>query len=705
VQLTREEKERFLRGTGGQEGEWERLPGYYIGDAGIDERLGVPPLNLADGGQGFRIEKKTKEALAEVTSWPTTLAVAATWNDELVERWAAAVAKEFSMKGANVLLGPGLNVHRIARGGRNAEYISGESPYLGQRLAPAFVRGVQSQNVLAVMKHFIGNSQETNRFDSNSIINRRTLWEVYYPPFVAAVDAGVAAAMCSYNFVNGKQACDNPDILLSDLKGRMGFEGWVMSDWWALRNFSAHAGCDQEMPGTANPGQEAQFSDKKLATLADSKVDNMVGRMLRMMMRNGLFDRPHCTPPHCDKQLYEVQASSPEHKALSRELATKSVVLLKNRGQILPLGPSIKRIALLGSACDAAHDLHHLFSSWDQGDYYVLGGSGRVVGVDAVSIRAGLHSHCSTRGCEVIVSVTDDVSLAMEAASGADVAILCSGATTTEGKDRDSLSVDQQSFMVLASRAISIPIVSLTIAPGSVLMPWANDVEVVLLIFLAGDYTGLAFADVLFGVTNPAAKLPVTIPKFESDTIAPCKESDCHYPEGLHAGFPAFEGKDVTFPFGHGLSYSSFDYKLLALTNRTSAGVTGTPSICDDAVMCITVRITNTGSFSGGEVPQLYMGFPRGIGEPPKVLRGLVATKPMEPSFSEDVTFPLRRQDLQIFSEASDQWIFTDGRFDLYIGSSSRDVRLNSAFAMCNGFASLDVGRDCISSSIQDFKQ
>jgi len=345
--MTKDDKYRFLQGVG-----WARHDNkkeYHIGNAAEYERFGIPPLNMDDNGQGFRTFDS--HIVGKVTSWPCGLAIAATWSEVDTKRWAVALAEEFKVKGANVILGPGVNVHRVARGGRNAEYISGEAPYLGSRLAVPYVQGVQSKGVLAVVKHFVTNDQETNRNGVNSIVDSRSLWEVYYPPFQAAVDAGVAAVMCSYNSVNGRHACGNPDLLLTDLKDTMGFEGWVQSDWWALHSFAAPQGVDQEMPGIDGTDGKAVFTHRNLDVLDGAKIDDMVGRQLKMMLRHGLFEAANrvCEPPHCHEELYVHSATSPGHAALSAELATKSVLLLKNTG-VLPLRIGVKTIALLGSA-------------------------------------------------------------------------------------------------------------------------------------------------------------------------------------------------------------------------------------------------------------------------------------------------------------------------------------------------------------------
>eukprot|EP00443_Scrippsiella_acuminata_P110242 CAMPEP_0115724212 /NCGR_PEP_ID=MMETSP0272-20121206/80658_1 /TAXON_ID=71861 /ORGANISM="Scrippsiella trochoidea, Strain CCMP3099" /LENGTH=256 /DNA_ID=CAMNT_0003167421 /DNA_START=1 /DNA_END=767 /DNA_ORIENTATION=- len=252
------------------------------------------------------------------------------------------------------------------------------------------------------MKHFVANSQENSRSESNSQVDQRTLWEVYYPPFQAAADAGCAAAMCGYNLVNGKYACDNEDILVRDLKQSMGFDGWVMSDWWATKEFAADEGLDQEMPGNTMPFDPAKFTDDNLDTLSDEKIDAMVTPMLTKMLQYGLFDNPVCEPPNCKDIETKTNATNAEHQALARELATQSVLLLKNEKGMLPLGAGVKRIALLGSACDATHDIEGMLRDWARGDYYAVGGSGRVIGASPVSVLAGLRAQCMRRGCEVI---------------------------------------------------------------------------------------------------------------------------------------------------------------------------------------------------------------------------------------------------------------------------------------------------------------
>eukprot|EP00429_Kryptoperidinium_foliaceum_P017675 CAMPEP_0176044960 /NCGR_PEP_ID=MMETSP0120_2-20121206/22316_1 /TAXON_ID=160619 /ORGANISM="Kryptoperidinium foliaceum, Strain CCMP 1326" /LENGTH=823 /DNA_ID=CAMNT_0017378365 /DNA_START=84 /DNA_END=2555 /DNA_ORIENTATION=- len=682
--MTRTEKYRMLRGVGWQNNSWNTLDGYYIGNSGAQERFGIPSLNMQDNGQGFRTV--TKDIIEQVTGWPCTLAITSSWSEEDTELWAEALGKEFRAKGANVILGPGVNVHRVARGGRNAEYNSGESPYLGKRLTPPYVQGVQSQSVLAVMKHFIGNNQETNRGSVDAIIDERTLWEVYYPPFKAAVDAGAASAMCSYNKINGKHACGNSENLIKDLKGTMGFEGFVMSDWWALHSFAAEDGVDQEMPGTFTPSIEAFFTDKNLDTLSDAKIDDMTRRQLVMMLRYGLFENPVCQPPDCDQELYRAVATSPQHKQLNLRLATNAVTLLKNEAKVLPLSKKHStKIALIGPACDAKQDVDRQLDDWMAGSYYNIGGSGRVIAGNVTTILAGVKAKCAEDGAGCVVQAYNgtDVkeALAFVKASAPSVVLICGGAMSTEGKDRDSLSVDNEDLLTGVAKGVAdVPVVALTMVPAQTLMPWADDVHGALNVFLAGTYTGDAFASALFGDSNPSAKLPVTMPKSEADTILPCEGATCEYSEKLMVGFPAYQGKEVAFPFGHGLSYTTFTYSSLqaVVTASADGAVSGDlPSDCFATLVCISATVANKGSVSGVEVAQLYVEFPESAGEPPLLLKGFVRTQELPPGGEVKVTFPLYHSDLQVYAGRSEGWKSVDGLFKFYVGSSSRDIRLS----------------------------
>jgi len=342
VKMTLEEKVQLLHG-GAAPGQTR-----YVGNTPeiVNETSGVriPPLNLNDGPQGYRG--------GGATCWPSTLTVGATWDRSLVSAWGTAMAREFYGKGANVLLGPGLCVSRVPNNGRNFEYISGEDPYLGWALAQPLVKGIQSQNVIANAKHYIMNNQESNRHGDTAVVDERTRFEIYYPPFEGAIDAGIGSAMCSYNLIQadalnqtGNWSCENSATLKVDLKERLGFKGWVMSDWGATHSTSISRGLDQEMPGGGHMG-DALLRAVRAGEIPETEVDESVLRILTPMFRLGLFD--HYTQ-WVNESAHSATVTSREHSALARELASAATVLLKNDG-VLPIDfGRVRSIAVVGS--------------------------------------------------------------------------------------------------------------------------------------------------------------------------------------------------------------------------------------------------------------------------------------------------------------------------------------------------------------------
>jgi len=679
--MTDDEKMRLVQGVGWSG--WSVVPGFYVGSILGVPRVGLKSINMQDAAQGFRtLSSKT---VGQVTSWPCALALASTWDRDLARRWGVALGREFKEKGANVILGPSVNVHRVARNGRNAEYLSGEDGALGAPLAAAYVEGVQSEGVAAVVKHFALNSQETHRDTQSSDAADRTLWEVYYPPFEAAVRAGVAAFMCGYNQVNGSYVCGSAHVLQTHLKRQMRFRGWVMSDWWATHDTGAAArGVDQNMPGSDGFFDAANLRIVRGRDGFD--LDAMARRIVAGMMaadawRDGM---PKCTAGcDCGRYMWEVNATRPQHTQLARQIGAESVALLKNDGGVLPLqqpgrGRGGGTVALLGSACDAAH-FDRVPDDWTAGDYYVVGGSGRVVGPYAVSVAAGLRA----RGVAVSVEASDDVEVALAAARAADVAIVCGGATTTESRDRSSLRLDQHELISqLASRlaadraagaSSAPPLVVLTLAPGAVVAPWAADASAVANMFLGGQEAGHAWADVLLGDVAPSGKLPVTFPLSEEGTVPPCGASHCSYDERLLVGWRGLHGVDVAFPFGHGLSYTSFGYVWDA---RPAMGAGGE--------MSFSLNVSNTGGVAGAEVAQIYVAYPAAAGEPALVLRAYAKTALLPPGATEQLSFRLSRRDLSVWDESVadadgsplGDWQLAVGQFTVHAGASSRDLRL-----------------------------
>lgn len=692
-QLSLDEKHSLLKGTG-----WwgmQQMPGYYVGNILGVPRLGIPPINMHDAAQGFR--PTDERMVGQVTSWPCALAVAATWDANATWHWARALGEEHLAKGANMILGPSVNVHRVAANGRNGEYISGEDPTLGAVLAAAYVQGVQEgAGVAAVVKHFALNQQETSRTQSNSIADERTRWEVYYPPFQAAVSVGVAAVMCSYNYVNGQQACENSQLLTEDLKGRMNFSGFVMSDWWALQSGRGpSAGTDMDMPGS-----DSYFTPVALDSMPSSYLDGMVSRVLIGMARSGAWRsrqtvricRAGCD---CDGLLYGAIATTPDHVALARQLATEAVVLLKNgprapdskttfflntttRSSVLPLR-SGQRLAVLGRACSAKPDVKALLADWRNADYYVLGGSGRVLSPNAVSVLEGLRG----RGLHLSTSESDSLTAAAAALDGADVALMCGGATSSESFDRNTLQLDNEQFLLAALRlasSVDVPAIIVALTPGAIVTPWRHGAAAALSVFLSGQETGNAVADILTGMANPSGKLPVTFPEREEDALWPCgsspfpspfASSECGYAERLGGGWHFYSGKPVAFPFGHGLSYTEFEYSVAQDWSAQSGS---------SLASTLSVRVRNGGRVAGAEVVQLYVRFPRESGEPDLVLRGFHKTQVLLPGQDVQVKFQLSSSDLSVWDVEMHAWRQQKGRFETFVGASSRDLRLCGAF-------------------------
>mmetsp|Transcript_118176 Transcript_118176/g.346170 ORF Transcript_118176/g.346170 Transcript_118176/m.346170 type:complete len:941 (-) Transcript_118176:126-2948(-) len=662
VQMTAPEKYSLLRGSGWPSGiiaGMEPEYGLFTGNTPAIPRLGVPSLNMQDAANGYRTFHDVPTGTT--TSWPSLLALGATWDAPLVEEVAAAIAVEFRGKGSNVLLGPSIQVHRTAWGGRNFEYMSGEDPYLGAVLARAYVRGVQEQGVMAVAKHWAFNEQETNRFDYNVNVDRRTAWELYYPPFEAAVEEGVCAFMCAYNRVNGTHSCTNEGILKRDLKEKMGFRGFVQSDWGATYQYSraVESGLDQDMPGNDN-----LWTDEALARLQSAAVDEAVRRILATIYRMKLDAVTWCTPPNCIAERLSDQ-HTPEHQALTAKAAKASLVLLKNDG-ILPLKTkTLPKIAVVGPPADARCSV----TDQDMGRCmnYCGGGSGTVIPGEAVTPLMGITRRAQLEGIQIIPAADPfSITAAVNAAVMADIVVVVGATSATEFIDRDSfsptLSMSQDVDNMISTVAQYKPTIVLMQTPGPVMMPWLDKVQAVANLFLAGEETGTAWGALLFGDMSPEGKLPVQFPRELKDTIKNDPSRHFEYTEGL---FTSYRNPDVeyAFPFGHGLSYTTFEL--------------GVPSIVKDdcsAKVCASLTVTNTGERPGREVVQAYMEFEAAVDTPKRIMRGFYKTKVLKPGESEVARFAFTARDLSIFNIVIDDWEVQE-LAKVHFGASSADIR------------------------------
>lgn len=652
--MTAEEKLSFLHGLGWK-ANWTLKDGYYIGNTPALTRLRVPALKMQDASIGFRHAGGVPPGT--VVAWPSMLALAATWDAGLVKEVAAAIAREFRGKGANVLLGPGVQVHRSAWGGRNWEYLSGEDPHLGAKLAAAYVKGAQGEGVMCVAKHWAFNEQEFDRNNYSVEVDDRTAWELYYPPFEAAVEAGVGAVMCAYNRVNGTHSCTNSNLLKRDLKVGMGFEGMVMSDWAATYAYSdaIDHGLDLDMPG-----DDGLWNLSSVKRLREGGEDEAVTRVLASVFKLGLEHGYSCAPPNCDLPMQSFRRTG-ENRELAAAAAAESVVLLKNDG-VLPIGaPSGPRtIAVIGGASHYLSDLKNELYP----DYYTGGGSGHVTPGSVVTPLDGIARRAAGAGVVVVSSATSDVAAGLRAARMADLVVVVAGTSASEMVDRTDLSLYDGADALIEAVAAEKKTVVLMQTPGAVLTPWRDhpNVSAIMNLFLAGEETGTAWAQVLFGDLSPAGKLPIMFPANVSDTIRPSATSPIVYKEGLFTSYrnPAFI---AAFPFGHGLSYTQFQYGAPALKTAHEC----------HASICFGLDITNVGGVRGSEVMQVYLEFLSAGALTPRRLLRAYRKVVLEPGKTESIAFELSLRDMSVYQPGAGWVKQVDAR--AHIGSSSADIR------------------------------
>ncbi|GBG34762.1 Beta-glucosidase cel3A [Hondaea fermentalgiana] len=589
--MTLEEKIRLVHGFA--------LGCPYTGRTRGVSRLGIPELRENDGPQGFRGGPNGSS-----TAYPSALNMAATFSPELTRQWGREMAYEFAEKGANMLLGPGLNVMRVPRNGRNFEYLSGEDPRLGAALSAAAVRGIQSvPGMIATAKHFALNNQETNRFTVSAEVDDVTLHEVYLAPFEAAVRAGVLSIMCSYNLVHGVHACEQGSLLGKTLREDWGFDGFVVSDWLATHSVRASmdAGLDQEMPLGMHYGAKLERLAAKDPKVA-AQLTNQVEHVLNAMKGAGLLPTINRLPCQID-----VDVTTPARRRLAADLATAGMVLLRNENKTLPLRSSsgIRRITLIGSAAD---------------DVSVLagGGSGHVdAGPHAVTARRGLADALAMNeawaSAELVYTSGTNVSEAVKTmedgakSAGASVAVVVIATSSTEGQDRASLEFDApaqrlSSAVLDAALALGVPTILVAIAPGPVIMPMTSQASATLLSFMPGQAFGDALAQVLLGQAAPTGRLPITLPKRGAEIeFAPDEypgDARALYKEGLMIGYRWFDQHkiDVAFPFGFGLTYTEFSFSNASARASHHGG------------WDLEVTLHNEGKVDAIEVVQVYLG-------------------------------------------------------------------------------------------------
>ncbi|KAL3481343.1 glycosyl hydrolase family 3 N terminal domain-containing protein [Aspergillus californicus] len=683
---------------------WEGGP--CVGNTYAPESIPYPSLCLQDGPLSIRFANP-------VTVFPAGINAGATWDRELIRARGAAMSAEARALGVNVQLGPGCGaLGKIPAAGRNWEGFSND-PYLAGVAIAQAIEGMQSSGVQACAKHYILNEQEHNRETISSVADDRTMHELYLWPFYNAVRANVASIMCSYNKVNGSWACENDEILNDLLKGELGFRGYVVSDWNAQHSTieSANRGLDMTMPGSdfAVPPGSIYWGNNLAAVIANGSVpqerlDDMVTRILASWYLVGQ-DQGH--PPVAfsswDGGAASVNVTTPAHGDLARAIARDSIVLLKNANHSLPLRKP-GSLAIIGSdaivnpdganACtDRGCNNGTLGQGWGSGtaEYPYL-----VAPLDAIREKV-------PRKTRIVTSTTDDAAAGAEAAAAAETAIVFitsdsgEGYITVEGNAGDRNNLDpwhDGNALVQAVAQTDTPTIVVVHSVGPIILETIlAEPNVVAIVWagLPGQESGHALVDVLFGDTSPSGKLPYSIAKSEEDYGAVwTTELTDTFTEGLFIDYRHFDQSGISprYEFGFGLSYTKFEYSNLHIAIVATPGPTtgevivgGAADLFED-IGVISAYVRNTGRTSGAEVAQLYIGYPDSApSTPPKQLRGfdkfhLVAGE------SGQAIFELTRRDISYWDVVSQKWVVPTGEFKVYVGSSSRDIRLTGRFTV-----------------------
>lgn len=710
--MTLEEKAHLIIGTGmaGFSGDSavigetrELVPG-AAGTTYPIERLGIPAVVLADGPAGLRINptREGDTATYYCTHFPIGTLLASTWNQELVESVGKAIGNEVLEYGADVLLAPALNIHRNPLCGRNFEYYS-EDPLVSGKIAAAYVRGVQSNGVGTSIKHFAVNNQETNRMSNDAQVSPRALREIYLKGFEIAVkEAEPWTVMSSYNYVNGTYTSESKDLQTTLLRDEWGFKGMVMTDWFGGSDVVAQMNAGNDM---LQPGLQKQYDSlivaAKSGVLDDAVLSRNVKRILEMIMKT----------PRFKGYKYSNKPDLKAHAAVTRQSATEGMVLLKNDNNALPLASTVKNIALFGC------------TSYD----FVAGGtgSGNVNRAYTVSLLEGLSNAGYTvddnlksvyekylvaekerlakekKGLFMPDKRPDEMSLtpAMvnEQVGKSDMALITIGRTSGEFLDRNvadfNLSQAETQMVQTVTRAFHAAgkkvIVVLNIGGVIETASWKNLPDAILCAWQAGQEGGNSVADVLKGNASPSGKLTMTFPLSFADAASSknfpvdmnasidlvnkgerkhdVKNVDyTNYEEDIYVGYRYFDsfGKNVSYPFGYGLSYTTFEY-----TNPAIMSENGTYTV--------TVNVKNIGKCAGKEVVQLYVSAPNNkeMNKPVKELKAFAKTKELKPGESELVTMTVAAADLASFDIATSSWVVDAGKYEFLIGASSRDIR------------------------------
>ncbi|MFX0188618.1 MAG: beta-glucosidase [Candidatus Hodarchaeota archaeon] len=609
------------------------------------KRLGIPHFKMTDGPHGIG-PHSSNNSLG--TYFPVGICRAATWNPELSEKFGVAIAQEVRDIGYHMILGPGINIQKVPLCGRNFEYQT-EDPYLNAKLAVSYVKGVQSERIAACVKHYICNNQETNRFICNSAVSERTLQEIYFPAFKATVcEADAWSFMSCYNKLNGIYGSEHKNLIKKRLMEEWGFRGFVVSDWFATRHIKTtencvNAGLTLEMPMPLRYRLKRLERAFNVGKFNEETLNENIKRLLRVMFLTGIFDDPNTIPAGSRNTL--------DHQTLAREIAEEGIVLLKNNDNLLPLNiDSLNKIAVIGPNADKKTSLG--------------GGSSQVKPPYEITPLEGISEKCKDK-IEIVSSPLE-----------ADVTIIVTGLNhmpykDCEGSDRKKFNLSSIQINRINKTIQENPKTIVVLINGSPIgMDWIDKVPAVIEAWYPGMEGGHAIASILFGEVNPSGRLPITFPKKLKDSSGQIIEDlDVKYEEGIFVGYRYFDTKNIEpfFPFGHGLSYTTFIYENLKINKYKVSG---------NERFKVSVDITNSGSRTGAEVIQLYIqDIECSVERPIKELKRFKKII-LEPGAKKTIILELAKKDLSFFDENSRDWKAEPGMFNILIGSSSRDIHL-----------------------------
>ena len=616
------------------------------------EKYGIPSLFMCDGPHGLRKQEDVADMLGvnesrKATCFPAEVTTAGSWDPELLTAIGSAIGQEAREQGVGLVLGPGANLKRNPLCGRNFEYFS-EDPYLTGKLAAGFIRGAEAQGIGTSLKHFAVNSQEKSRFTSDSVLDERTLRELYLTAFEIAVKEGKpATVMCAYPKLNGVHCSDSKQLLTDILRTEWGFGGLVVTDWGAMndRIEGFRAGCDLNMPGGSDYMEKEVLQAVRDGSLTERCVDDSARRVLELVFRAAQTLKEKAA---CD---YDA------HHALAKRAAAEGAVLLKNQDGILPLKQDAK-IAVIGAMARTMR--------------YQGAGSSHINPTKLSQPLALLPGAVYAPGCDDRGNTTDALlAQTRAAAEKAEIALVFAGLPDhyeSEGFDRDDMKLPEGHLRMIEAVVSANPNTVVVLLCGSAVeCPWADRVKGILYMGLPGQAGGEAIADLLYGRSNPSGKLAESWPMAYGDVPSSeiyGKTADALYQEGIYVGYRYYEkaGVPVRWPFGYGLSYTAFAYSNLAVKGNE-----------------VSVTVQNTGACSGAEVVQLYIGAPQdGLHRPLRELKGFQKVF-LQPGESRTVTFSLTDRSFALWQ---DGWKISGGTYTVCIGNLTASIQ-KSDEALC----------------------